>query len=143
MRAALGSTVLLLLTAGCLDLNTAGTQAITWEAQLVSTVANPDLTGQVAAAAQGGGGTDVGIGISGAVPGAVHLWGVWSGTCALPGDLMGASADYPTLAVSDSGKASAETHLVTRLSADSSYHAELRESASNATRIACGNLQQR
>lgn len=132
-----------LLAAACVDLNSSNSQVVTWEAHLVPELTHPDLTGQVAAAAQGAGGTDLGIGIEGAAPGAAHLWGVWSGTCGAPGGLLGSSEDYPALAVNDSGTASTETHIGPRLLVDSSYHAELRESASNATRIACGNLQQR
>lgn len=143
MKAALRLALPLLLAAGCVDLNTPSTQVVTWQGTLVPDLSRPDLAGQVAAAAQGASGTDVGIGISGAVPGAVHVWGIWTGTCAAPGALIGADTDYPLLAVTDSGKATAETHLTTRFSVDSTYHAELLLSASDNSRIACGNLQQR
>lgn len=142
MKTALRLAIFSLLAAGCVDLNTPGTKVLTWQGTLVGSLSHPDLTGQVAAAAQGAGGTDVGIGIAGALPGAVHVWGVGSGSCAAPGTLIGTSTDYPLLAVTDSGKASADTHLTTRFSADSTYHGELRQSTSDTTRIACGNLQQ-
>lgn len=144
MRSALRPAVLVLLLTGCVDLSSSpGTQVVTWQGTLVPDLSHPDLAGQVAAAAQGATGTDVGIGITGATPGAVHAWGVWSGSCAAPGTPIGISDDYPLLAVDDSGKASAQTHLITRLSADSTYHGELLQSSSNATRIACGNLEKR
>jgi hypothetical protein len=143
MKAGLRPALLLLLLAACVDVNTPGTQVVTWQGTLVPVLSHPDLAGQVAAAAQGASGTDVGIGISGAGPGAVHAWGVGSGTCAAPGALLGASTDYPLLAADDSGKAAAQTHLITRLSADSAYHGELWQSATDTTRIACGNLEKR
>jgi hypothetical protein len=136
----LGLAWLPLLAAGCVELTPNDTPVTTWEADLVPDVTHPDLVGQVAAAVQLGG-TDVGIGIEGATPGASHLWGVRSGSCGTPGALLGTSQDYPVLAVSDSGKATAETHVGSGLSADGAYHAELRESATDTSRIACGNLQ--
>jgi len=139
---ALRFAVLPLLAAGCVELTPQDTEVTAWEAQLIPGLSRPDLAGQVAAAVQAGG-TDAGIGITGAAPGDVHTWGLWAGTCTATGNLIGLGEDYPTLAVSDSGKATAETHLGPRLSADSSYHAELRESATDTTRIACGNLQKR
>jgi hypothetical protein len=142
VRLSLAFCVVCLLTAGCVDLNTQDTSVTTWEGQLAPDPAHPDLSGQVAAAVQLGG-TDAGIGIAGAAPNAAHLWGLWSGSCTRPGSLIGTSDDYPVLAVGDSGKASAETRLGVRLSSDSTYHAELLESAAAPNRIACGNLQQR
>ncbi len=141
MKPALGIAILWLLAAACVDLNSHNTAVTTWEGQLAPDLAHPDLAGQVAAAVQLGG-TDVGIAITGAAPQAVHVWGLWSGSCLAPGALVGTGDDYPLLAVSDSGKASAETHLRTELSKDSTYHAELRLSASDSSRIACGNLTQ-
>jgi hypothetical protein len=141
MKAALGLVVLALVAAACVDLNTQDNTVTTWQAQLAPDISHPDLAGQVAAAVQLGG-TDVGIGISGAAAGAAHVWGLWSGTCRAPRTLLGTDTDYPVLAVGDSGKASAETRLGIRLSTDSTYHAELRQSVTDSTRIACGELLQ-
>jgi hypothetical protein len=138
--ARLGLALLPFLAAACVELTPNDTPVTTWEADLVPHVSHPDLIGQVAAAVQLGG-TDVGIGIEGAAPGASHLWGVRSGSCGAPGTLIGTSLDYPILVVSDSGRASAQTRLGSSLSADVSYHAELRESTTDTSRIACGNLQ--
>jgi hypothetical protein len=140
MKAPRAAAILCLAGASCVNLTTQDNPVTTWEGQLAPSLSHPDLAGQVAAAVQLGG-TDVGIGITGAAPEAVHVWGLWSGSCTTPGGLIGTGDDYPLLAVGDSGKASAETHLGTRLSADSAYHAELRLSVTDTSRIACGNLQ--
>ncbi len=139
MTRPVGVALLCLLAVGCVDLSTDNSPVATWEGELSPNLAYPDLAGHVAAAVQVGG-TDVGISITGATPAAQHLWGLWSGSCQTPGARFGTNDDYPILAVSDSGKASAETRLRAQLSKDSTYHAELRLSATDSTRIACGNL---
>jgi len=141
MKPALGLVLLALLAAACVDLNSQDNTVTTWQGQLAPDLSHPDLAGQVAAAVQLGG-TDVGIGISGADLGAAHVWGLWTGSCRTPGNLIGISTAYPVLAVGDSGKATAQTHLGTKLSTDSTYHAELRQSVTDSTRIACGELLQ-
>lgn len=110
-----------------------------WETQLIAEPAHPELTGQ-AAAVSGPTGTDLGIGIVGAEPGAVHRWRARLGTCTAPGEQIGPSSDYPALEVDASGTAGAETHLGPRLRRDGTYQVEVHESASDTTRIACGDL---
>ena len=59
-----------------------------WETQLVAELAYPGLRGQAAAISRLGG-TDVGIGIDGAEPEGVQVWGVRLGTCASPSEQIG------------------------------------------------------
>jgi hypothetical protein len=110
-----------------------------WESQLTPDVGYPELSGQAAAVSDAGG-TAVGIGIEGAAPGAQHAWGVGLGSCATPGQQIGPDTDYPVLAVSDSGTASVEIHLGARLAQSSAYRVEVRLSATNSARVACGDL---
>lgn len=133
---------LLASVVGCPSLNGPPQQNIIWETQLVPVSSEPGLGGQAAMVAQLGG-TDVGIGITGAQPGATHTWQVHAGTCAAPGGGVGPPGDYPDLLVDATGGATAETHINRLLSADSSYYAEVRLSSSDTTRIACGDFQQR
>jgi hypothetical protein len=113
-----------------------------WETQLVAELAYPGLTGQ-AAAVSGLGGTDVGIGIDGAEPEGRHAWGVRLGSCASPSQQIGPDSDYPELLADISGSASVETHLGPRLSIENSYNVEVRESSTDGSRIACGDLVRR
>lgn len=130
---------LALLFAACVDLGTVDTQVHIWKAVLTPITPRPGFRGNVGAVTQAGG-TDVGIGLSGAVPGAEHVWGVWYGSCAAPGTLIGTPQAYPVLVVADSGGASADMHLGLKLPVDSTYHAEVRESAADSARVACGDL---
>ncbi len=134
-----GVALLAALLAGCPNLNIVTTKVHIWQAQLIPDPTHADLSGQVAAVAQGAG-TNVGIGITGATPGNEHTWGIRLGTCRTPRGLAGRVDDYPTLAVTDSGTAQSESRLGVEFSPDSAYHAELRESVTDSSRIACGNL---
>ncbi len=130
------------LAAACLNLNGPEQQVIIWEALLAPSLAHPDLMGQAALAAQLNG-TDAGIGIRGATPGAVHTWRVRIGTCAAPGDGIGPQSDYPELVVTQLGEASADMRIGHRLSTDTTYYAEVRASSTDTARVACGDFQQR
>lgn len=127
--------------AACVDLGSAE-PAITWEAELVPALDQPELGGQAALVAQLSR-TDAGIGIRGAQPGATHTWRVRMGTCATPGEGIGPESDYPQLVVNELGEASAEMQIGHRLTTDTSYHAEVRASPTDTTRIACGNFHLR
>ena len=113
-----------------------------WETQLVAELAYPGLRGQAAAISRLGG-TDVGIGIDGAEPEGVQVWGVRLGTCASPSEQIGPDNDYPDLFVGETGSAEAETHLTHRLSIGNSYNVEVRESSADGSTIACGDLVRR
>jgi hypothetical protein len=124
---------------GCPSLTTPDMSVTIWQGTLIPAPAQAGLEGQVAVVAQAGG-TQIGIGLTGAEPGATYAWGVWRHTCAAPGGPVGVADDYPVLAVNDSGAASGDTSLGLRFSSDSTYHVELRQSVTDTSRIACGNL---
>ncbi len=124
--------------AACVGATDNGTITL-WETQLVAELAYPGLTGQAAAVSRLGG-TDVGIGIGGAEPGAAQAWRLRLGTCASPSQQIGPNSDYPELVADEEGAASVDTHLAPRLSIENSYHVEVRESSTDGSRIACGDL---
>lgn len=124
-------------------MNSTDTPSVTiWETQLSAELAYPDLGGQAAAVSEPSG-TSLGILVTGSEPGAAHAWALMTGTCAVPGTQIGPSSDYPTVSVGDTGSGEAETHLGSRLSLDQSYHVELRVSAADDSRVACGDLTAR
>lgn len=142
LRAMLFAGLGVTLSTACVDLNKNDVQPSTWEATLMPAPAFPGLAGQAAAVVSAAG-TDLGVGLSGATPGAQHTWALRLGTCALPGQQIGEDTDYPRLAVSDSGKAAAEAILGTQLARDGSYAVVVRLSTADTTRLACGNLARR
>jgi hypothetical protein len=131
-------TIFMLAAAGCVSFEDPAV-ATTWETQLVPERDFPGVSGQAAAVSRVDG-TAVGIAIDGAEPGAAHAWALRRGTCAVPDVRIGPDTDYPELAVDATGSASVETHLGPRLSLDQSYHIEVRVSAADDARVACGDL---
>jgi hypothetical protein len=125
--------------AACANLGVTATQPSVWDATLVPALAYPDLSGQGAAVSQADG-TSVGVTIQGASPGAQHTWALRLGTCAAPGLQIGLDSGYPVLAVDAGGNASGDTHLATKLVAGRAYHLAVRLSATDTTRVACGDL---
>ena len=113
-----------------------------WETTLNAALEYPDFGGQAAAVSEPSG-TSVGILVTGAEPGAAHVWGLRLGTCASPGTRIGPATDYPELAIGAAGSAEAETHLGSRLSLEESYHVEVRAGATDDSRVACGDLTAR
>ncbi len=135
-----GLLLALVGTTACVNLNTNdGFDVSVWETQLAPERDYPDLSGQAAAVSRFDG-TVVGIAIEGAEPGVTHAWGLRLGTCATVGPQIGPDSDYPGLAVGASGAASVETRLSPQLSVDSTYHVAVRVSATDTTRMACGDL---
>lgn len=128
-------------TAACVNLGDDEPSVTLWEAQLVAELGFPGLTGQAAAVSRPDG-TQVGIGIDGAEPGAEHVWGLLTGSCGQPGPQVGPESDYPVLTVGASGYAEAETQLGPRLEFTGTYHVEVRVSSADPTRVACGDLAQ-
>lgn len=126
-------------TAGCVDLGVNSTQPSVWDAQLVPATAYPDLTGQGAAVSDPSG-TSVGIEIHGAAAGGEHLWALMLGTCAVPGQQLGVDTNYPVLSVDANGDASGDTHLSAKLVVGRDYHLAVRVSATDSSRVACGDL---
>jgi hypothetical protein len=110
-----------------------------WETELSPELGYPGFTGQAAVVSTQDG-SSVGIGISGAEPGAHHTWRVRLGSCATPGQQIGLDADYPELVVDNAGAASAEVFFGPRLTIGNAYHVEVRVSAADPSRVACGDL---
>lgn len=124
-------------------MNSIDTPSVTiWETQLNAELTHPDIGGQAAAVSEPSG-TSLGILVTGSEPGAAHAWGLRTGTCDAPGGQIGPSGDYPELSIGDTGSGEAETHLGSRLSLDQSYHVEVRLSAADDSRVACGDLAAR
>jgi hypothetical protein len=135
--------VLLLLIGGagwaCVDLGVSPQTATVWDSQLTPTQAFPGISGQAAAVSQATG-TSVGVDLQGGTAGAHHAWGLNLGTCAAPGMQIGEDADYPALDVSATGTASSQAQFGALLDLGHSYHVSVRVSASDTSRVACGNL---
>ncbi|UCF41142.1 MAG: hypothetical protein JSW43_02065 [Gemmatimonadota bacterium] len=123
----------------CVDLEDTATSTV-WEAELEAELAFPDVSGEAAAVTRPEGGTAVGVDLRGAEPGAMHQWAVLLGSCASPGAQIGPDSDYPVLEVGLGGSASADTQLGLTLTLPSTYHVEVRVSATDASRVACGDL---
>ena len=140
---AIHRTGLILLSAlgaaACLSINDTDSAPTVWETELTPDRSYPGVSGQ-AAAVSASDGTSVGISIEGAELGATHQWAVRLGGCTTPGQQIGPDSDYPELLVEMTGAASAETQLGPRLARDGEYHVEVRVSASDRSRVACGDL---
>ena len=136
--AALGAGLLLILAA-CPSLNGPATGVTLWQATLRPDSGHPGLSGQAALAAQVGG-TDAGIGIAGAAPGAMLTWQVRVGDCAAPGPGVSALSAFPELTVGSDGSATGQMRIGHLLSADTAYYAEVRQTT-DSTRILCGEFQ--
>jgi hypothetical protein len=134
--------VLSTISAACVNLDVEGPSVQLWETVLQAELDYPDVTGQ-AAAVSGPSGTETGVEIQGAEPDAVHAWGVRLGSCATPGAQIGPDTEYPDLEVSAGGNASAATRFGSTLSTANAYHVEVRVSASDRSRVACGDLMPR
>lgn len=130
--AALGAT-------GCVDLRANDPGLTIWETQLAAELAYPDFSGEAAALSDRSG-TVIGIAIRGATTGAHHVWGLRLNDCAAPGQQVGSDVDYPELVVSAGDTASVETILGARLVGGGAYHVAVRVSASDTSRVACGDL---
>ena len=130
------------LPMACVDLSKNDIAPTTWQATLVPAPGYPGVAGHAAAVVSTAG-TDAGVGVSGAAPGATHIWALYLGDCGAPGQRIGENGDYPGLVVSDSGTASAETVLGTELLRDGSYTVVVRVSATDTARVACGDLVRR
>lgn len=138
-RAAALAAGLLLVLAACPSLSGPTTGVTLWQATLRADSGHAGLSGQAALAAQVGG-TDAGIGIAGATPGATLTWQVRVGDCVAPGPGVAALAAFPVLTVGSGGDANATMHIGRLLSADTAYYAEVRQ-ATDSTRILCGEFQ--
>lgn len=128
--------------AACIGINDTDSAPTVWETELTPERSYPGVSGQAAAVSDPNG-TSTGISIEGAEPGAVHQWGLRLGGCTTPGGQVGPDSDYPELVVGELGDASVDTHLAPRLASDGEYHVAVRLSASDTSRVACGDLVRR
>lgn len=94
--------------------------AVEWEAELAGTGEYADVEG-VAAMAFTATSFDAGIEIAGATEDDVFAWEVAEGTCAEPGDRLGAAAAYPDLEVAANGTASADADVNAVVDEDGDY----------------------
>lgn len=114
---------------------------ISWEAALTGTGNFEDVTGaaevisnSTAFAAE--------IAIDDAPADAVFAWAVMEGTCAAPGDRVGAADAYPDLEVNDDGAATAEADDSVALVEDDDYIVVVTdESGDDPVTVACAALE--
>ena len=123
-------------TGACDDDGTSPPDPVLWEAELASNV----LAGLVDVSAQSNGFTAA-IGIEDAAVDAVFTWHIAEGTCAVPGDRIGAATIYPELEVAADGTAEAEATVAFGLEDDGDYIAEVfADDEGEAVQVACGAL---
>jgi hypothetical protein len=73
---------------------------------------------------------------------AVFAWTLMEGTCADPGDAVGAAASYPELEVDDEGDAQAQANIAASLDEEESYIVVVMdESGDEPVTVACGALE--
>jgi hypothetical protein len=128
----------MLLAAACVGSTDVPAVSV-WETVLQPELAYPEVGGQAAAVSEPSG-TSVSVLLTGADAGAEHAWGLRQGTCAAPGAQIGPASDYGDLVVGLSGSAEADAHLGSRLALEQSYHIDVRVSAADDSRVACGDL---
>ena len=137
-RAAAILTVLAAVTAttACDDDGTGPSDPVLWEADLTGAV----LDGVADVSAQSNGFTAT-IEIANGTEDDVFTWRIAEGTCAEPGDRIGAEAIYPDLEVAADGTAEAEATVAFALEEDGDYIAAvLDESGAQPAYVACGAL---
>lgn len=114
--------------------------AITWEAELAGTGAYEDVTG-AAAAVSNSTAFAAEIAIENAAVDAVFTWAVMEGTCAAPGDRVGAADAYPNLEVDDDGAATAEADDTVAMDEEGDYVVIVTDESGEApVTVACAAL---
>ncbi|HEX2167126.1 MAG TPA: hypothetical protein VHG09_07790 [Longimicrobiales bacterium] len=114
---------------------------VEWEAQLAGVGEFEDVEG-LAAVSSTATSFDAAIEIAGAEEDAVFTWRVAEGTCAQPGDRIGAADRYPDLEVEADGTASAEADVTAALDEEEDYIVSvLDETGEAAVTVACGALE--
>lgn len=137
--ALLASTIAL---AGCDDDSpTDPVVPVEWEAQLAGVGEFADVEGLAAVSATATS-FDAAIEIANAEEDAAFTWRVAEGTCAAPGDRVGAADRYPDLEVEADGTASAEADVTAALDEDGEYIVSVLDEAGQApVTVACGALE--
>lgn len=73
-------------------------------------------------------------------PGAVRMWRVRHGTCAMPGQVFGDSAAYPVIRIGKNGKGTGTVTLRVALPDTGGFHLAVAASPRDGRRVACGDL---
>lgn len=82
----------------------------------------------------------VSIGLTGDKPAAVRTWHIHRGSCDKPGVVFGAATAYKALRIKPTGEAEGMATLRVAVPDTGSYYADIHESATVRTIIACGDL---
>lgn len=134
----LASTIVL---AACDDDPTDPVVPVEWDAQLAGVGTYDDVEG-LAAVSSTATSFDAAIEITNATEDAVFTWRVAEGTCAEPGDRIGAAERYPDLEVGEDGTAEADADVTAALDEDGEYIVSvLDESGDDPVTVACGALE--
>ena len=134
----LASTIAL---AACDDDPVDPVDAIEWEAELsgVGEYAEVEGIGALSATTNS---FDAAVEIANATEDAVFIWEVAEGTCAQPGDRLGAATDYPDLEVAANGTASAEADVNAAVDEEEDYVLRVIDDSGNAPVVAaCGAFE--
>jgi hypothetical protein len=114
---------------------------VEWEAQLAG-VGDYDEVDGLAAVSSTATSFDAAIEIANATEDAVFTWRVAEGTCAEPGDRVGAANRYPDLEVGEDGTADADADVTAALDEAGEYIVSvLDESGDEPVTAACGALE--
>jgi len=114
---------------------------VEWEAQLAGAGVYEDIEG-LAAVSSTATSFDAAIEIANAEEGAEFTWRVAEGTCAAPGDRVGAADRYPDLEVGADGTAGAEADVTGALDEDGDYIVRVLDETGQApVTVACGALE--
>jgi hypothetical protein len=133
----LASTIAL---AACDDDPTNPVVPVEWEAQLAGVGEFEDVEGLAAVSATSTS-FDAAIEIANAEEDAEFTWRVAEGTCAAPGDRVGAADRYPDLTVEADGTAAADADVTATLDEDEDYIVSvLDETGEDPVTVACGAL---
>ena len=115
---------------------------VKWEADLIGTDGLADPPSGSVAMVIGEFETQVGISVRDVPAHATLAWDVKAGTCATPGDRVGAASVFVPIQVSDSGTGAAEATIARRVATDGPYAGFLYEDAAGPVGVlACADLE--
>lgn len=114
---------------------------VEWEAQLAGTAAYEEVEG-LASVSSTATSFDAAIEIANGEDGAVFTWQIAAGTCAQPGDRVGAADRYPELEVAADGTAEAEADVTAALDEEDEYIVRVLDASGTApATVACAALE--
>jgi hypothetical protein len=124
----------------CDDDPTEPIDAVEWTAELAGAGEYADVEG-LAAVTSTATSFDAAIEIAGAEADAVFAWLIAEGTCAEPGDRVGAADRYPELEVEQDGTAAAEADVTAALDEEGDYIVSVvDESGAEDVTVACSAI---